>query len=290
MEACSEQADCPHFGLLVGQRGRLSSFGLVGYLAMHSPAVGVALESIVRYLHLHVQGAGAVLEQSGDTGFLGYEILQPIASGFDQVEDGALATTHNILRELCGSDWAPSEVWFTHREPPDKGPFRQFFHSLLRFDRARAGLFFPAKWLKCPVSAADPELRRILQKQVDHLERRFRNDFPAQVRRVLHNALLTRHASAEEVAAIFSIHSRTLHRRLKVHGTTFKVLAEDCRYQIARQMLESSDAPLIRVAEMLDYADTKAFGRAFRGFSASHFRSDAYPFGGAPCFRPFTSW
>jgi len=54
---CANRTRCPHFGLLVGERGGLSSFGLVGLLAKYSPNVGEALYRLVRFMHLHVRGA-----------------------------------------------------------------------------------------------------------------------------------------------------------------------------------------------------------------------------------------
>jgi len=76
------------------------------------------------------------------------------------------------------------------------------------------------------VQEADPELRRLLQKQIDQLEVGNKDDFPEQVRRVLCTALLTNHAKADQVAALFPMHTRTLHRRLKTFDTSFQELAD----------------------------------------------------------------
>ena len=74
LRLCSARTGCSHFGLLVGQRGGLSSFGLVGFLVRHSPDVDTALRSLVRYLHLHVRGGVPTLEVRGDSATLGYSI------------------------------------------------------------------------------------------------------------------------------------------------------------------------------------------------------------------------
>jgi AraC-like DNA-binding protein len=267
MAVCREVTACPHFGLAVGQRDGLSAFGLVGYLAMHSPDVESALRCLMRYLHLHVQGSGIVLEREGGWAFLGYEIYQPLADGADQLEDGALAAMFNALRELCGVDWGPTEIWFTHRKPAEVRPFRSFFQAPLRYDMPRAGIYFSARWLERSVRAADPELHRLLQKRIDELDAQYREDFPEQVRRVLYHALISHQASAEEVAALFSIHSRTLHRRLKSRGTSFRELLEESRYTLACQLLDSSNASLAQIADTLGYADARIFNRAFKRWS-----------------------
>jgi hypothetical protein len=39
LHLCVARTGCPHFGLLLGQRGNLSSLGLIGYLARQSEDV-----------------------------------------------------------------------------------------------------------------------------------------------------------------------------------------------------------------------------------------------------------
>ena len=192
MAVCREVTACPHFGLAVGQRDGLSAFGLVGYLAMHSPDVESALRCLMRYLHLHVQGSGVVLEREGGWAFLGYEIYQPLADGADQLEDGALAAMFNALRELCGVNWGPTEIWFTHRKPTDVRPFRSFFQAPLRYDMPRAGIYFSARWLERPVRAADPELHRLLQKRIDELDDARTVGSPTRVKRRCRGEVNTR--------------------------------------------------------------------------------------------------
>lgn len=266
---CAARTGCRHFGLLVGQQGGLSSLGLVGYLVQHSPNVGSALHSLTRYLHLHVRGAVTTLAVYGDTAVLGYDIYQLKVEATDQIGDGALAIMFNIMRSLCGPDWTPIDVMFAHRKPDNIEPFRQFFRAPLRFDAEQNALQFSAVWLERPVSAADPELRRLLQKQIDALEARHGDDFPEQVRSALRTALVTGHAKADQIAMLFSMHSRTLSRRLNDAGTSFQELVDEGRFEIARQMLENSAMEVSEIAALLDYADASAFTRAFRRWSGT---------------------
>lgn len=266
---CVNRTGCKHFGLLVGQHGRLSSLGLVGFLVRNAPDVGTALESLVRYLHLHVRGAVPSLTLHGKSAALGYEIYLSHVEANDQTADGAVAVIFNILRELCGPDWRPLEVLLAHRRPDDVGPFRRFFRAPLRYDAEQNAVSFSVDWLHRRLPESDPELRRLLQKQVDALEARHRDDFPEQVRSVLRTALPTANAKADQVAAVFSMRSRTLNRRLNAFGTTFQRLVDEVRFEIARQTLEHSAMNVSRIAAMLGYTDASAFTRAFRRWSGT---------------------
>lgn len=266
---CAKRTGCPHFGLLVGQRDGLHSFGLPGLLVKYSPDLGTALRSFVRYLHLHVSGATAGLVVDGASAMFTYEIHEPGLEGIDQVGDGAVAVMHNIMRALCGPDWRPTEAWFAHRRPADVGPFRRFFRVPLRFDAEYFALLFSAGYLNRRLPFVDDELRLLLQRQIDLLEARHRDDFPEQVRSVLHAALMTGHAKADQVAALFGMHSRTLNRRLNAFGIGFQQLVDESRFEIARQMLEDSAKTVGQIAELLGYAAPGAFTRAFQRWSGS---------------------
>ena len=266
---CVARTGCRHFGLLLGQQGGLHSLGLVGLLVKYSPDVGTALRSLVRYLHLHVRGASAALNVDGDLATLTYSAHESRAKATDQVGDATVAVIFNILAFLCGPAWKPIEAQFAHRKPEDVGPFRSFFRAPLRFDADHYGVTFAAYWLDRSLPATDADLRRMLQRQIDSLEARHGGEFPEQVRSVLRTALLTHRAKAEHVAALFSMHSRTLNRRLNAFGLGFRELVDEGRFEIARQMLEDSALEVIRIAQLLGYADASAFTRAFRRWSGT---------------------
>lgn len=266
---CVCATGCVHFGLLVGQRNGLNHLGMVGLLVKYSADVGTALRSLVRHYHLRARGAVLTLAQDRDTTSLGFEIYQGQSDATDQIVDGALAFEFNILRALCGPGWVPIEVHFAHREPADIGPFRRFFQCPLSFDAGQNVVVFDATWLNRRLPTDDPALRGLLLKQIDMLEAEHGSNLPAQVSSVLRTALLTGHAKAEQIAALFSMHSRTLARHLDASGTRFQVLVDEVRFEIARQMLEGSATDIAQIAEALGYADPSAFTRAFRRWSGT---------------------
>ena len=239
-----------------------------------------ALRSLVRYMHHQVRGAVTTLVVDDGLVTLSYDIYQPHTEAIDQVGSGAIAILVNIMRDLCGPHWKPVGVRFGHRKPVDVGPYRRFFKAPLRFDAEQNALVFSADWLSHKLPSADSEVRRLLQRQIDALEVRHGADFPEQVRSVLRTALVTGQSRADRVAALFSMHSRTLSRRLDAFGVSFQALVDECRFEIARQMLEDSAMDVSEIAGLLDYADPSAFTRAFRRWSGTtpgRWRASAVP-------------
>ena len=269
MAHCADRTACPHFGLLVGQKAGLLSFGFVGLLAKYSPNVGSALRSLMRYMHLHVRGATTTLAVDSDRAVLEYQIYQSQALGNVQVGDGAVAVAFNIVRDLCGNDWKPVEVRFAHRKPEDVKPYRQFFQVPLRFDAEQYAVVFSATWLNRRLPNTNRELLHLLQQEIDRLEVKLGDNFQDQVRSLLRTTLVTGHASADQVAELFSMHRRTLNRQLKASGTSFQKLTDEVRFEIARQLLEDSSIEIIQIASILGYSNASAFTRSFRRWSST---------------------
>jgi AraC-like DNA-binding protein len=269
MERCVAKTGCPHFGLRAGQLMNLGALGLVGLLVKNSTDVGTALHSLVNYLRLHSTGASVGLVVDGDAALLTYEVLQPYSEATDQTGDAAVAMMLNVMRSLCGARFQPSGAWFAHRRPKDTRPFSQFLRAPLTFDAEKYALLFPRRWLNVRLPEADAELMRLLRRQARELEVRYREEFPETVRSVLRSMLLTSHSSADDVASLFSIHSRTLSRRLDAYGTSFQALVDETRFEIARQMLTDTSLDVGDIAATLGYARTSPFSRAFRRWSGT---------------------
>jgi AraC-like DNA-binding protein len=259
---------CPHLGLLVDRQGGLHALGLVGLLVHTSRDVGTALRSLERHFHLRVRGADLILEVDGDTARMGHVVHGEVPAT-EQIDDGALAEVYNVLRVLCGPDWQPVEIQLARRVPTDIRPYRRFFAAPLRFDADMHAVVFASRWLDRLLPPAEPELQGLLAREIARLENEHGDNFPAQVRSVLRASLATGEISAGNIAALFSMHERTLARRLDAFGTGLRDLLNEARHDAARQMLEGTALDVGHIAELLGYSRASVFTRAFRMWSGA---------------------
>ena len=266
---CVARSGCPHFGLLVGRQGGISSLGIVGLLSQHLPDVRTALRNIILHLHLHDRGAVPTLEVQNETAMLGYAIYQKNVASTDQIYDGAMAIAFNLMKTLCGPKWQPSEVLLCHAEPADREPYRALFKVPPRFDAERTALVFPATWLDQPMHGVNPQLRRILEAEVEALKILSDGDFVSQLRRILQSLIVAGCPSVDQTALLLAMHRRTLNRRLNVLGITFKQLLDETRFEIAQQLLRDTRMPVVDIAVTLNYTGASAFTRAFHRWSGT---------------------
>ena len=270
LAAAARRTGCPHFGLLAGEGIGLDALGIVGRLARCAPDVGTALRTLRDHLGVRDRGAVVTLSSSAGVAVLGYAIYargSEGGEGSDQIYDAAMAIAVDVLRELCGPRARPSEVLFCHRGPADPRAYRRVFEAPLRFDADRTALVFPARWLGQRPAGADPALHRALEARVRALEVQHAEDLVGGLRRALRTRILDGKVSVGSVADLLAIHRRTLNRRLEALDTSVHDVAEELRFEVARQLVGSTSIPLIEIAGVLGYADASGFTRAFRRWS-----------------------
>ena len=184
----------------------------------------------------------------------------PFAESTGHIYDAVLAVIANVMREICGDEWRPSEVFFAHSAPEDIEPYRACFQAPLRFDLALNAVRFPARWLTKPVVDADPERLRVAQAQARSRPRRAgRQSSPGGA-----HAAPARQSRGRDVALALAMHRRTLNRRLSAEGITFQQALDRVRFAVAQELLRNSALPVSEIAYALGYADSVAFIPAFR--------------------------
>ena len=266
LEICVSATGCSHFGLLMGARGGTKSLGLVGELMRNAPTLGQAILDLCTHQQRYIRGAVAYLAVRDRTAFWGYGVHIPGTPSVEQISDGALAIGARMLRELTGR--APEVVLAARPKPRDAGPYRAIFGSAPEFNAEQHALVFPSNWLSLPVCGTNPALRREAERKVDAYWAALRPSFAEQVSRALRARVVCGNASARAVADSLSLTGRTLNRRLRSEGRTFRQIANDARFIVAQQLLAGTQMPVTSVALALGYADASSFSRAFRRSAA----------------------
>ena len=139
-------------------------------------------------------------------------------------------------------------MWLTPTTP-------RFARSLPRGSRPR--------WLARPVQLADPLMHQHFLQHIKDMRRHFHQDFREKAYQALLLMLGTQRCTLDELATHFSMHQRTLNRRLKDSGTSFRELYAEARHQTARQLLCDTRSSIEYIASLLGYSDVTAFNRAF---------------------------
>jgi AraC-like DNA-binding protein len=264
---CAEVASCPHLGISLGARAGVESLGIVGSLMSRCDTLGDAIRGLEAHLKVVDRGTLVHSEKTDDVVVLSCLQYGPAGRGGGIIVETLLATIVSAFRELCGRDWAPSEVHLARRVPDDGTALRSFFRAPIRFNQELTALVFPARHLGLKVSSADPERRRAVEKAVCELEAISRADLVDQLKRSLRKRLATGRCSCDGASRRFSVHRRTLNRYLKAAGTGFRTVLDELRFEVARQLVSDTELPLAQISAALNFSEPAAFTRAFARWS-----------------------
>jgi AraC-like DNA-binding protein len=270
LQTCAATADCEHFGLLMAEDISAATLGVAGELMQNHADLGSALCSLIRNLHLHDQGAVPFLNVDNGYAHLGYMINDYHACGTTTVLDLSMGIALKLVRGLCGNQWHPAETRISRRPPADEKPYADLFESPVRFNTPFSALVFKESELRRRILRADRTAARKSQVQdqiriAEQLASAI--PFPAQIRRLLRPLLAMRRNTVADAADLMDIHRRTLNRRLRESGLTFRALMDQASYDHARSLLAETDIPLAQIATALGYADASTFNRRFRQWS-----------------------
>jgi len=265
---CARVTACPHFGLLLGIRSGPTAVGIAGELVRHAETVRDGLRLFIAQMHLHDRGGVAALGPYGKRDVaLSYVIYHPNTPGTAQILDASIAIACCIMRRLCDPQWTPSKVTLSRRQPRSTSPYRSLFRAPIRFDAPHSALVFPARYLDRPIAGADPGERRHLIRLAAELDAARPATVAEQTVRALSRMVIAMPPSGDKVAQALGIKRRRLRERLEAEGTSIKVLLEDVRCELARQLLEETRMPIGEIAATLHYSKPGAFSRAFKAWT-----------------------
>ncbi|GLR74633.1 helix-turn-helix transcriptional regulator [Aliivibrio sifiae] len=89
-------------------------------------------------------------------------------------------------------------------------------------------------------------------------------DYSDQISAVLEGYIGREDLSIEQLSQIIGMNERTIQRRLKSEGCTFRKIKESLNIAFAKRVLVERNASISDVAEHLGYSDASQFIRAFR--------------------------
>ncbi|MDR7036015.1 AraC-like DNA-binding protein [Methylobacterium sp. BE186] len=263
----AERTRCAHLGLLVGQRTTLASLGLLGLLLRHCASVGDALRALEAHLCVRNRGAVVSLVVHDDIAVLSYALHEPEAEGAALQSERALATVINVLRALCGVEWAPLEVLLPRSAPRDTSPYTGFFHAPVRFEQETAALVLPAELLQQRIAGADPAVRLKVEDRIGQFEAAQTSTLTDKLREYLQTAVTRQRCKVEKVARLRLVNRRTFSRQLRAEGTSFKQLSNEAQFRVAKHLLADTSMAIAHISVALDFSEPAAFTHAFRRWS-----------------------
>jgi AraC-like DNA-binding protein len=264
------------FGLHVGVRTSLRTFGVLGYILMNSTTIGLALERLVRFFPIWTNGTRFALCFEGSAVHVVWEYMD--SRGADCRHDCEMTLLTTTKACLFPGGAVPREVRFQHSSPRNICEHRRLFRAPVHFGMKQNEVIFDNASLSANVRGADPTLSDLL---IDHAENMLatapsKGSQIDRVRAALRWALGKGNPELMPVSRSMGIGVRTLQRELKACGTSFRGLLAEVRQELAQQHLRDPEMSIAEIAYRLGYTQPSEFHRAFRsatGMTPKKYRS-----------------
>jgi AraC-like DNA-binding protein len=268
--------DDQHLGLTAARFLHPTTLHALGYSWLASETLKEAFERVVRYHRIVSDGFEAQLQASAD----GYRfVMQPSNSvvAADEAIDAAVATVVMMCRASRGAEFDPLRVQMQRPAPADPGAYARLFRAPIEYGANENALFFDKTTIEGLLPTANAELARANDKVItEYLARFDRGSVKRQVELKLLEQLSSGHASQESIAKSLHMSSRTLQRKLREEGATYKQMLDDTRRYLASQYVRESRLSVNEITFLLGFSEPANFSRAFKrwtGRSPSAFRA-----------------
>lgn len=266
----AEALRLPDIGLRLSAYQDISVLGPVALLARYARDVREALDGIARQLPYHTPGARLALHIDPATGDaqLRYALHGDEGAPGRHVVELAYAIACRFLRMITHSDGSDWQVRFRHSRPLSLASYRKLLGCAVTFDQHYDAVCIPARLLDVTIDSGNAELRRIAERYVSHVVRRFPLDIASQTAALVERQLALGNCNLALIARQLGLHARTLQRRLAEQSLHFEDIVDRIRRERTEEFLTYSAIPLTQLAGLLGYADQTAFTRACRRWFA----------------------
>jgi AraC-like DNA-binding protein len=256
--------DDPLIGLRSADHIHPSHFGALGHAWMASSSLLTGIRLVERYGRMTNEQERWLIEEGTHELSMAVELLAPVQR-VDEVADSLIAGMTALCRLNFGQGLNPERVTFVRPAPEDPGPWFSFFQCPVVFGSDANRLVISMKKATKPLSGSDQQIvalhESVIQRYLAGLDR---GDILNRARIEITDRLPSGGVSEGSVAQALNMTKRTLHRRLREHGASFRSLLTDVRKNLVAGYLKDDALNLTEIAFLLGYSDASAFSRAFR--------------------------
>lgn len=269
---------CGDFGFRLAKTQAPLRSGPIGQLLLACPTVGEALRRFISFQHLYSESVRWTLLAENAVWFMRRFDGTESFRAKPQMILYSLTLGITAIRSIAGPAWKPLGVYFDNDHFDHLSAIRRLFDAPVFVNAGLNAIALTQSDLDLPIASHNPTLLDVLTRYFEGLSRTGRTSTPFanRVRDLIRVNLDEKHCSVERIARALDIHPRSLQRALAKERVSFRELLADTRLDVADHLLTNTKMSVSGISEILGYANTSAFSRAFskaRGCSPSQRRA-----------------
>jgi AraC-like DNA-binding protein len=273
--------DDERLGLMIGRHCNPLTLGPVGAAMANAPTVREGLQAMENYSRLHASYIGVTVQSNLEGLSIKIDFLQDLRDTERFHSESAVMMLQNYVETLTGRLLDDATYRFSFPRPEYAAEYALCMHSPVAFDCKYTSIELPRHWLELKSPYFHVDMWRQAQLKLSEKIREFGANNERAYTQYLTSLMQSQDPPLPDLASIAdSLHlsERTLTRRLKQEGASYREIRNKVLNTWARQYLMHTSDSVESIAASLGYQDAANFRRAFRnreGCSPREFRERA---------------
>ncbi|MBN9669824.1 helix-turn-helix transcriptional regulator [Roseibium aggregatum] len=268
VEVAARRLGEPHLGALIGTKMRYRDLGIHADYVLEAPDAASALERGKQALSMLVSGSRFETVLSGDYLVVRFSTGIERALGSRHIEEAVPLLLTDFMRHFAGPAWKPAWIEHPRRDgPPGAALLDHYYRGYEVRPGPMTGLAISLADLMLPNPVPADARTSLTLEDLPRLEGTSAPaDFTQLVRDVLKLQLRVSPAMEETIASQLGLGVRTLQRRLRTEGRTFRELRLQETMRRASALIAAGTFTIAEIAAALGYEEANSFRRAYRNF------------------------
>jgi len=234
--------------------------GALGYAWLSSLTLREGFHRLIRYIKVLNSETGIEVDETGDEIIVSYE---------EHYSVGRSAFAMSLLMHICRINYqeelSPVKVTFWHPEPDDTSKYFAYFKCPVEFNTGIDSMTFPSRIVDEELSGGNAQLAKLNDQVLkQYLNTQTQDDLIARIKTIIVNELPSGNVSNDKVSEELYTSSRSLQRKLKDLGTTYKKIYEECRRELAEKYVAEGKMSLTEISFILGFSEMSSFSRSYK--------------------------
>jgi AraC-like DNA-binding protein len=265
LDGCARLANEPLFAWNLASRAPLGIYGLVEFVMRTAGTLRDGIDAVCRYGGLVNGLISFEVDERDDEVAFGFSVVGERDAAGVQLNEYTLHYMHRMVMAFCGGTSPVTTIELAHRRRDPALVEAMVGGITVKFGAPTCRLWFPRGALDGKSPLSDPALHQFLETQiVASFAAEAGDDTVRAVRDTLAARLGRESLDVGHVARRLGLSNRTLQRRLRTAGTSYRDVVDLVRQERARELVLVDTLSIAEIAERVGYEDSAVFTRAFR--------------------------
>ena len=273
--------NCRHLGLHYGCQFTLTDHGPLGLVIASAPTLLDAIRAIALFLPTRLNFVHLEVIEGEEALILKPKYLLPVPLKVEQfLNDTLCSAFYEIAQRLTGQAIKGVKVQIADFEPEDLQPYQTILPFDFEFGAEGSVAYVPYAVCHMPNLGADKLSFDIAMNYCQNL---LGQVSMANTQSLVVNLMTMGHKSnfdADSISSALSISTRTLSRRLKDEGVSFREVRDRVQFNQAKALMQNPGVSVESIAATLNFHDSSSFRRAFvrwTGLTPAAYRQSLSP-------------